>query len=55
MSEFASTWHAQGGETADETEWYMKHGHTSKGYDMPWESEFLRTIDCVETLEHDVW
>ena len=45
MSEFASTWLAQG----EATWWYMKHGHTSKGYDMPWGSEFLRTIDCVKT------
>ena len=45
MSEFASTWLAQG----EATWWYMKHGHTSKGYDMPWRSEFLRTIDCVKT------
>ena len=33
-------------ETADEMWLNMKHGHTSKGYDMPWVSEFLWTIDC---------
>ena len=32
-------------ETADETWLNMKHGHTSKGYDMPWVSEFLWTLD----------
>ena len=44
MSGYASTWLAQG----EATWWYMKHGHTSKGYDMPWGSEFLRTIDCIK-------
>ena len=47
MSGFASTWLAQEDETADHIWWYMKHGHTSKGYYMPWGSEFLRTIDCI--------
>ena len=46
--EFALTKLA-GGETADEIGQYMKHGHTSKVYDMPWGSEFLRTIDCIKT------